>query len=201
MTSYATVDELQSYVDSSGAAGFTALDHANMTTAIAAASAWIDERLDTQFVAASGTRYYTAKWHDLLYVDDLTAITTLSTDDDGDGVYEHTWAATDYRLEPRNAAAKNRPYRAIRIDPDGDYSFPVRVEDGVKIVGSFGYAAAVPGPIKQATLLLAHRLWMRKDAIFGVVGSPSLGVMTVQAQIRADADVLALLDGIDRRVI
>jgi hypothetical protein len=46
---------------------------------------------------------------------------------------------------------------------------------------------------------MAHRLWMRKDAIFGVAGTPGLGVTVVQAQIREDADILAMLAGIDRR--
>lgn len=199
MTNYVTVEELQAFVDASGAAGFTGADRANMETAIAAASRWIDERCDTQFVAASDTRYFTADWYDLLYIDDLVSLTTLKTDDDGDGVYETTWTASDYRLEPRHADAKNRPYRAIRRNANGDYSFPAGVEEGVEVVGMFGYSTAAPGPIKQACLLLAARLWMRKDAIFGVAGTPGLGVTTVQAQLRADADVMALLDGIDRR--
>jgi hypothetical protein len=199
MASYATVDELRGYIDASGSVNWTAADSDNLELALDAASRWIDEKLDMQFVGTAGTRYYTADWHDLLYIDDLVSLTTLKTDDDADGVYETTWAATDYTLEPRNAAAKNRPYRQIRIKENGDYSFPTSVENGVEVAGSFGYAATVPAPIKQATLLLAHRLWMRKDAIFGVAGTPGLGVTVVQATITADADVMALLNGVDRR--
>lgn len=201
MTNYATVAELQAHIDASGAVSWAAADDANMETALAAASRWIDERLDTRFYGASETRYYTADWYDLLFIDDLVSLTTLKTDDDDDGVYETTWDSGDYRLEPRNAALKNRPYRAIRRKDGGDYSFPVKVDDGVQIVGVFGYSTDAPAPIKQATLLLAHRLWMRKDAIFGVAGTPGLGVTVVQATITADADVMALLNGVDRRAI
>jgi hypothetical protein len=75
----------------------------------------------------------------------------------------------------------------------------------VQIVGSFGYntggSTAAPAAIRQACLMLAHRLWRRKDAIFGVAGTPGLGVTTVQAQIHQDTDILTLLEAYERRVI
>lgn len=195
---YATADELQAYVDASGAASFSAADRSNMETALSAASRWIDEQLDTQFAAVAATRYFTACWPDLCYIDDLAALTSLKTDEDGDGVCEAVWTDADYILEPTNAAGKGRPYRQIRRRANGSRSFPTGV-DAVEVVGSFGYAVVVPGPIKQATLLLAARLWRRKDAIFGVAGTPGLGVTIVQAKITADSDVMALLEGVDRR--
>lgn len=198
---YASIEELQGHIDGSGSASWNAADLGNMALALEAASRWLDERLDTRFRATAETRYYTARWFDLLHVDDLVSVTSLKTDDDDDGVYETVWATTDYRLEPRNAALNNRPYRAIRYTTNGRYSFPTKVEDGVEVTGLFGYAAAPPAPVKQACLLMAHRLWMRKDAIFGVAGTPGLGVTVVQAKIQDDADILALLDGIDRRAI
>lgn len=198
---YVTLYELQQHIDASGDASFAPADRANLEVAIEAASRWIDQQLDTRFYSAAETRYYTACWPDLVYVDDFVSLTTLRTDDDGNGVYETTWSATDYWLEPRAAALVGRPYRQIRRRDAGNYSFPIGVDYGVEVTGVFGYATTVPAPIKQATLLLAHRLWMRKDAVFGVIGTPGLGVTVVQAQIRADADVVALLEGVDRRVI
>jgi hypothetical protein len=196
---YASIEQLQSHIDASGGVSWNAADADNLTLALEAASRWLDERLDTRFRAVSETRYYTARWYDLLHIDDLVSLTSLKTDDDDDGDYETTWAATDYRLEPRNAAVKNRPYRTIRYTSNGRYSFPTKVDDGVEVTGLFGYSAEPPAPIVQACLLMAHRLWMRKDAIFGVAGTPGLGVTVVQAQIREDADILAMLAGIDRR--
>lgn len=198
---YATVEELQAHIDASGDAGFDGADTANMELAIEAASRWVDDYCGTRFHASTETRYFTADWHDLLYVDDLISVTTLQTDDDYDGVYETTWATTDYILEPRNAALRSRPYRQIRVNVNGDYSFPRNVVDGVKIAGSFGYATAAPAPVKQACILIAHRLWRRKDTIFGIAGTPGLGVTVIQAKIGADSDVTALLQAVDVRRI
>lgn len=198
---YASVEELQAHIDPEGNATFAAGDRALMEIAIEAASRWIDSMTGARFYAASEARVYSADWYDLLYVDDLTAVTSLKTDEDGDGVFETTWAAADYILEPRGALQRGTPYRQIRINRNtGRYSFP-RGAGAVEVTGSFGYGSTVPAPVKQACLLVAHRLWRRKDAIFGVAGTPGLGVTVVQAKITADSDVMALLQAVDVRVI
>lgn len=198
---YITVDELQAHIDPSGDASFSAGDFANMETAIEAASRWIDSMTGSRFYVANETRVFSADWYDLLYVDDLTAVTSIATDDDGDGVYETAWATTDYVLEPRGATAIGRPYRQIRLSENGRYSFPRFVDGGIEVKADFGYGATPPAVVKQACLLLAHRLWRRKDAIFGVAGTPGLGVTVIQARIQADSDVMALLQAVDTRVI
>lgn len=200
---YLTVDELERHVLSQGNQPFSQEDRVNMEFAIQAVSEWLDIRFDTTFYAISETRYFTAQYPDLLYVDDLLTVTTLKTDDDNDGTFETTWASTDYDLEPLNAATGRlpRPYRQIRTDINGDYTFPVRVNRGVEIAGSWGYCTAAnrPAVVKQFALLTAHRIWKRKDAIFGVAGAPALGVQVIQAQIQQDSDMMMLLQGIDRR--
>ncbi len=198
---YVTLTELKNHIQANGGGGFTAADDDNLSIAINAASRWIDRQKHTSFYARDETRYFTAKYGDLLYVDDLLSVTTLKTDDNADGTYETTWATTDYVLEPRNAAlgSEPQPYRQIRYNVNGDYSFPVNVRDGVQIVGSWGYASSAPAAIKQATLLMAHRLWKRKDAIFGVAGTAALGITMVQAKITTDTDIMTLLDSIGER--
>lgn len=198
---YATLADLEAFIDPNASASFTERDRNTMETCIEAASRWIDGELDARFYASTETRYYTPRWHDLLHINDLLSVTTLKTDDDDDATYETTWAATDYVLEPRNANTDGRPYRQIRITTSGDYSFPTGVRDGVEIVGSFGYASTAPTAVKQACLMLALRLYRRRDAIFGVAGSPALGVEVVQAQIRRDTDIMDLLRSVDRRLI
>jgi len=196
---YCNVEELQAAIDPEGAASFAGGDRENMEIAIEAASRWIDEYCGTWFYASSETRYYTADWHDLVYIDDLLSVTTLKTDDNGDGVHETTWAATDYIPEPRNNPLRSRPYRQLRVNVNGVNAFPRDVVDGVEITGSFGYSTAAPLNVKQACLLIAHRLYRRKDAIFGVAGTPGLGVTVIQAKIAADSDVQQLLQAIDTR--
>jgi hypothetical protein len=127
----------------------------------------------TFYAESSTTKYYTAEEGTLLRVDDLVSVTTLQTDEDGDRTYEISWTATDYDLEPFNAALEGKPYTAIWTTPKGIYAFPT-VRKGVKIVGTWGWPA-VPKKVKEATLLLAFRLFKAKDAPFGVVGSPEMG--------------------------
>jgi len=126
------------------------------------------------YTSATTARYYTATDRALLFVDDLISIDAngLVTDEDGDRTYENTWATTDYILLPENAATDGKPYTMIQIDGyQGDYCWPVGIPKGVKITGTWGYAAAVPKNVKEACLLMTEQLYKRKDAIFGTVGS------------------------------
>lgn len=209
---YVTLSEFQEHLMANGGGDFTEEDMFNMERAIEAASRAIDKEMDTNFYGASETRHYTAEFDDLLFLpDDLISITTLKTDEDDDGTYEVTWTTSDYYLEPRNARVKandrdNRPYRQIRINQNGDYFFPTNPY-GVQIIGSFGYTTGivsgepteVPSVIRQATMLIAHRWWKRKDAIFGIAGTPALGVQVIQARIMKDDDIQWLLQSVDKR--
>jgi len=199
---YATRAELKEALDPDGNLTWSGGDDTRLDSIVEAASRFIDAETGTHFYSDTQTRYYTARWSDWLPVDDLLSVTTLKTDDDNDATYETTWTSTDYVLEPKNAAANSndvRPYRAIRRDErQGDYSFPKDVEDGVEIVGSWGYASTTPPAIHEACLLISMRLWKRKDAIFGVAGNVQTGVTVIQAKIRRDADVMMLLNSIDR---
>ena len=210
---YITLQELQGHLHSSGMpTTFTDDDKVNMNLAIDAISRLVDEHYNTTFYSRTETRYFTAQFDDLLYVDDLISVATLKTDDDYDGTYEVTWSSSDYWLEPRNARAKvneadKKPYRQIRINSNGDYAFPT-TEYAVEIVGEWGYTDGIDGSdeptqvppfVKNAVLLMANRVYSRKDAIFGVAGTPQLGVMTVRAKIQEDTDIQKLLSGIDTR--
>lgn len=142
-----------------------------------ASSRWVDKETARTFTAsAAQTRYFTAgsqrfyidgwtmqnpSWgaQQSVRIDDLLTLTSLKTDDDGDGVYETTWTvATDYWLGPRNAIVKGEPFRSInRNRAVGRYSFPAW-ENGVSVTGTFGYSAVVPSQIKMVTLEVASIL-------------------------------------------
>jgi len=78
---YVTLDEIKSYLFSgSKPETFTPEDEANMEFAVEAISRLWDSEFGTNFYGASETRYFTAPWGDLCYVDDLISITTLKTD-------------------------------------------------------------------------------------------------------------------------
>ena len=139
--------------------------------------------------ATATTRCYTAEHDDTLFIDPLVSVTSIATDTDGDGTYTTTWATTDYRLMPVNAAADGWPYTWVRIKSGGSYDF-VSYEAGVKIVGVFGWPA-VPDAVAEAALLWSERLYKRKDAPFGVLAFPEAGEMRLLEKM--DPDVVTLL--------
>lgn len=183
---YATVAELKSRSNITDATDDTVL-----ASVLDAVSRQIDEHCSRRFYKNSvdETRYYTAESPYLLFVDDLVSVTTLYTDGDGDRTYESTWDTDDYDLEPVNASLTSKPYTTIEVAPRGLYTFPVDIRRGVKVVGVFGWPS-VPNPIKEACLLQSERLFLRKNAPFGVVGNAEMGQMQVIPQLDPDVKML-----------
>lgn len=177
--------------------GVTGTDAARDTTieaTIYAVSRAIDllgpRRFWVNAADALETRYYTATDPEKIWLpDDVVSVTTLATDHDMDGVYEYTWAATDYRLSPPNAAIDGWPYNQIKRKQLGSYYFPVGVDDGIKLVGRFGFPA-VPGQISEACYLQSYRLYLRKTAPFGVAGSADMGQVMVIPKLDPDVELL-----------
>src|SRR4051794_35036930 len=87
-------------------------DDTRIDAIITAVSRWIDSECHRFFYTYNGTRYYTPSRSTYLDVDDFTSLTTLLTDLDGDGVFETTWATTDYVVTPFNARVESpaQPY-------------------------------------------------------------------------------------------
>lgn len=168
---YATLSELKSRLRIT--ADDAAVD-ATLEQVILAASRQIDGLTGDVFSATTAeTRVLSATATDHLDVPSLRAVTSLLTDEDGDRVYETTWLATDYDLEPFDAAYTNRPYTSIQLAPNGRRTFP-RGSRTVQITGNWGWAA-VPDAVEEACLILAIRLFKRKDAPYGIAGTPGLG--------------------------
>lgn len=172
--------------------------------AVEAASRWVDRYCRRRFYGASETRYYTAENPYEIQVYDVTSITSLKTDEDGNGTYETTWPSTGYNLkygENYNASLDGKPYTQIEVAENGDQTFPTAIKKGVQIIGVHGYVASTnaatgcPDPIKDATLLIAERILKRGDAPLGVAGPLALGQQPVRIpSITADPDIKALLD-------
>lgn len=166
-------------------------DDINIEMIVEAVSRLIDEYCGRHFYkdSADATRYFTAEFTDYLDAGDLVSVTTIKADEDGDRTYERTWAATDYDLTPYDADDWGKPYTAVETAPNGNYAFPL-IAKGVQIVGKWGWPA-VPKTITEACLLQVERLFKRKDAIFGVIGSGEMGQLMVIPTI--DPDVVVLL--------
>lgn len=190
---YATTAELKAYVRVSDA-----VDDSEIGFALAAASRSIDQFTNRQFgvVAAAEARVYTACWdrHRSRYIvdiDDVMSTTgmAVAADDDDNGVFDDvTWtlnAEDGFYLFPPNAPDVARPWTRIifRLDADA----PPTDENAVQVTALFGWTS-VPTAIKQATLLQANRILKRRDAAFGVAGSPEIG-SELRLLDRLDPDV------------
>lgn len=166
-------------------------DDTALNQAIDAACDQINGYCGRRFDSYGTTRYFTPEFHDMLFVDDLRAITSLKVDEDADGVYEVTWASTDYNLLPYEAEEEGFPYTHIELTINGNYAFPAGQRKSVEIIGTWGFPS-VPLAIQQATTILAARLFRRNKAAFGVVGSAEMGQVMVIPKI--DPDVMQLID-------
>lgn len=194
---YCTVIEFKSRLYNSNVdAQASNEDDSQFEGVIEAVSRAIDRIKNREFFATTATRYFTAESSNRCKIDDLLSLTTLKTDEDGDGTYEVTWTATDYRLFPYN----KMPYMEINTRPSGSYVFPL--DDGaVQVVGSFGYSSSTPAAITEACLLGCMRVWGRKDLLYGIAGSAELGTLQVIANLKKDGEFMTMIDTIPTRIV
>jgi hypothetical protein len=190
-TWYVQIDEFK---QTSSMTGMTFAD-LDIKSALEAASRAVDGICDRRFYTTTSdeSRFYTPTSASLVMTDDISTLTTLQTDDGGDGTFENTWTVNvDYVAEPLNAVVDGRPWTRLVRHPAGSFSFPTAYPRTVKIVGKFGWAAA-PAAVKQATTIIASQLLTRaRMAPFGVV---AVGIDQASAMrlARVDPQVAALL--------
>lgn len=195
---YVELEDLKSTLTLQG----TTFANIDLAQVITAASRKVDERCDRRFYPdadANQVRVYTPSYVNHLYIDDLVTLTTLKTDDAGDGTYENTWTAADYVLWPSNADVDSEPWTQIRARRNGSFSFPCGYDESVQVTGKFGWNA-VPAEVKLATKMMSARYVKRvREAPTGVAGFGMDGaVVRIQS---IDVDVEDLLAPFSRRVL
>ena len=169
-----------------------AVDDALLEMAVESASRMIDGYSERYFYSGgTATRYFYTEDPYVVQTDDFRTLTSLKTSSDADGVYDITWAATDYQLEPMNDFHGGLPWPYTRIRAVGDYTFPTTPENTVEVVASYGWPN-IPTAITQATVIQASRIFKRLDSPLGVAGFGDVGVMRVSSSL--DPDVRMLVD-------
>jgi hypothetical protein len=170
------------------------IDDSLLELAIESASREIDGYCERVFYSTTGTRVYAPTNIFTVTTDDIISVTTLKSSSDG-VTYDITWTTSDYQLEPLNGVAGGLVTPFTRIRATGNYLMPsfsvgtfYELEALIQVVGVFGWSA-VPAAIRQATVILAMRLFKRLDAPLGMI-SNDLGSMRVG---RFDPDVEALV--------
>ena len=182
---YVLASDLKSYVRITDT-----VDDAQIALAVTAASRAVDRCTNRQFglVAAPEARVYTARWDKdrcryVIEIDDLMTVTGLT-------VTGEAGTIDVFAKQPSNAAVEGRPWTRLVVDPTSA-TLPTLKEDGVTVTARYGWSA-VPVAVQQATLLQASRLFTRRQAPFGVAGSPELG-SELRLLAKVDPDVAVVL--------
>jgi hypothetical protein len=188
------IDEVRAYVRITDPTDN--VDDSVLSLAISAASRLIDNATDRQYGLGGDAfaRYYTPCYSPTLgryeaEIDDLMSSTGLvvKTDLEYDGVYETT--ITDYVLHPRNAPSDYKPWTKLVFGQGVTTSYR---EGSLEVTAVWGWTA-VPEAIKTATLIQASRFYKRRDAPFGVAGSPAMGnELRLLAKLDPDVEMLLL---------
>lgn len=168
------------------------VDDNELALAITAASRAVDHETGRQFgvTASTESREFEGEWSRRrgLYrvrIDDvMTAAGFVVT------VSGSTVTSANYRLEPRNAPEHGRPWEVIYLKSITRDNLGIG-PGTVDIVATWGWTA-VPDTIKEATAIQAARFYKRRDAPFGIAGSPEMGSeMRLLAMV--DPDVAAMV--------
>lgn len=174
MTDYATLAELKTHLRVTNNA-----DDTELQSKLTAASRRVDK--DTGRPHGYGLdnstsqRIYTPQHESLLLVDDIATATALVVE-----VGRNTsWTTIDsnsYNLLPENAVTDGRAIEVIELVYG---SWPINTPmQQVRVTATWGWPS-VPDDIKAATLLVAARLFRRKDSPEGTRGSTELGQLYV----------------------
>jgi hypothetical protein len=155
-------------------------DDAEIFGACRAVSRWIDGHCDRAFVRRTVTLTLEPANRYCLAVPDLVSVTTLKTDDDGDGVFETTWSASDFQLLPTNAAVEVEPQPYTEIKAVGDRLFPLPSGHGRTDLAQLAVVAgwpALPGPVTEAAAILSGDYLKLGGMAFGVAGYGDYGAV------------------------
>lgn len=167
-----------------------AVDDALLEMAVESASRMIDSECDRNFFSTSATRDFIPSDSYLVDTDDLTAITSVKIDDQGDLTFLITLAVSDYQAEPVNQRVSGNAFPIYRLRMIGDYLLPLWGQQAtVRIQGTYGFTP-VPTQITQATVIQAGRIFKRLDSLLGFAGFSDMGVARVG---RVDPDVAAMI--------
>lgn len=155
---------------------------AQLQSVISSASREVERFCHRQFnkETVATPRKYKPLRKGLLIVDDFWTNSGLviQTDDDYDGVFEHTWTeGTDFELQPYNGIVQGMPgFPYWKVVAIGMYGFPCDRAARVQVTAQWGWSA-VPTPVVEATKMLASDVFQYKDTRMGVAGFDAMGAV------------------------
>jgi hypothetical protein len=198
LTLYVTPGELAEQLGDSGQAADPALLEARCRQASRA----VDQLCRQRFWhdATPVARLFRPRSWTRLHLPPLSSSSGVVVETDASGLGSWgTQPAGSWQLLPLNAAAEGGAYRYNRLEAL-DFVFPANLtgRPTVRVTGRWGWSQ-VPDNVGQAALLLAARLWARKDTPLGLEGG--FGEMGPVYIAKGDPDVARLLGRFTRTVV
>ena len=149
--------------------------------------AWCNRHFVQQAAVSARTFVATTPW--MLEIDDVSTATGLviKTDEDADGVFETTWASTDFQLEPLNGklGGQDWPYTRVRAIKAREFPFDYG-QALVEVTARWGWANPndddlyVPQPVKEAAQIQGVSIFKSADAPLGIAGFGDIGIMRLR---------------------
>ncbi len=160
-----------SIADVKGILGISATtDDTMIRKQVEAASRAIDNYCNRTFVTQTATKYFNGA--NVLWIPDLLTVTTLKTDEDGDGTYENTYQVAtepiDYYLYGVGLEDTLNTFPKIRIETSvyGDYGgFATGCKKGVQIAGVWGYGDGISATPYIADTTITEDLTAGESAV------------------------------------
>ncbi len=159
----------------------------DITRALGAASRAVDKFTARRFWldSSDSTHKYTAISGSLVYVDDLTSITSVSSN----GILLDS---STYFPEPANNPTIFEPY--LWIESNGSFSTG---RQEIEIVGKFGWPE-IPESVKQIVIITAVKALKRtREAPWGIIQQHGLDGLALRI-VREDPDILYLIEPLVR---
>lgn len=185
---YCTVAQLREWMNLEDSA-----DENNLEASIESASRAIDVYCDRRFYldANASARVYhiTDAW--LVDVDDFYTTTGLVVASGTAGSYGTTWSSDNYQLEPLNGIGPGGitfPYSRIRA-VGGWFPCSTDGRPTLQVTAKWGWAA-VPDAVYQACMLMAARIFRRRQTPEGFAAGEAFGAIRISSKVDPDAAML-----------
>ena len=186
---YATAEDLRAQVDVNRTIHDSVLD--GMLEAASRAIDGICNRPDGFLALAVGTeRRYPGNADGYISIGECVAVTSVKAITWDSLLVETQTALTDWYAYKGSFAfpVYEPPYTAIMLEG----SFPESKTPNIAVVARWGYADAIPALVRQATITIAARWWMRGRSAWSDAVMPEGGGTLLYRQV-VDPDVILML--------
>lgn len=138
----------------------------------------------------------------ILLIDELAATPTEVAMSQSGALTYTALASTDFLMAPYNALDEGLPYTEVHLDAiNGNYGAWYSFSKGIRITGKFGYSAATPDDIKQASIIQAGRWFKRGQMAYQDVTSLAAGGADAAYADRLDTDLCDIVRHYRRQAI